>query len=89
MGRIRYAWVTFLPLCFLSVTTLTAGYMSVTNNFWPMAIGPNEALHVQGYVDSICTVFMMVMCVIILGSAARRWTVVLTGRVPELNLAEG
>ena len=66
MGRAKYAWVTFLPLCFLSVTTLTAGYMSIRDNFWPMAIGPNPALHVQGYVDSICTVIMMVCAVVIL-----------------------
>ena len=56
MGRAKYAWVTFVPLCFVATTTLTAGYMSVRDNFWPMAIGPNPALHVQGYVNSICTV---------------------------------
>ena len=27
IGRKQYAWVTFLPLCFISITTLTAGYM--------------------------------------------------------------
>ena len=40
--------------------------MSIRDNFWPMAVGPNPALHVQGYVDSICTGIMMVCCVIIL-----------------------
>ena len=60
IGRAKYAWVTFAPLCFLSVTTLTAGYMSVRDNFWPKAVGPDPALHVQGYVDSICTSFLMV-----------------------------
>ena len=56
MGRAKYAWVTFAPLCFVATTTLTAGYMSVRDNYWPKAIGPNPALHVQGYVNSICTV---------------------------------
>jgi carbon starvation protein len=88
-GRAKYAWVTFVPLCFVAVTTLTAGYMSVRDNFWPRAVGPNPALHVQGYVDSICTVIMMVCVVVILTSAARRWLLVLTGRVPALELAEG
>jgi carbon starvation protein len=88
MGRAKYAWVTFAPLCFLSVTTLTAGYMSVRDNFWPMAIGPDATLHVQGYVDSICTSFLMVLCVIILASAARRWMLVMSGRAPVLELAE-
>ena len=87
MGRTKYAWVTFAPLCFLTVTTLTAGWMSITDNFWPMAIGPNPALHVQGYVDSICTGFLMVLCIIILTSAARRWLLVLTGKVSALELA--
>src|SRR2546425_10798784 len=73
MGRAKYAWVTLAPLCFLSVTTLTAGFMSVRDNFWPMAVGPGPALHAQGYVDSICTPFLMVLCVIILVSAPRRW----------------
>jgi len=88
MGRAKFAWVTFAPLCFLSVTTLTAGYMSVRDNFWPMAVGLDPALHVQGYIDSIFTSILMVLCVIILASAARRWTMVMTGRAPVLELAE-
>ena len=70
MGRAKYAWVTFLPLCFVAVTTLTAGFMTVRDNFWPMAVGANPALHVQGYVNSICTSIMMVCAVIILAANA-------------------
>jgi carbon starvation protein len=88
IGRAKYAWVTFLPLCFVSTTTLTAGWMSVRDNFWPMAVGENPALHVQGYVNSICTLIMMFCAVLILASAARRWLMVLTGKVPALELAE-
>ena len=69
-GRARYAWVTFVPLCFVATTTITAGYMSVRDNFWPMAVGDNPALNVQGYVNTICTVVMMV-CVIIMLSMMR------------------
>jgi carbon starvation protein len=89
IGRARHAWITFLPLCFVSTTTLTAGYMSVRDNFWPMAVGANDAVRVQGYVDSICTVIMMVCVVIILASAARRWLLVLTGRIPVFEPIEG
>ena len=88
IGRSKYAWVTFVPLCFVATTTLTAGYQSIRDNFWPKAVGLNPALHVQGYVDSACTVIMMICVVIILISAARRWMLVLTGRVPALELAE-
>ena len=87
-GRARYAWVTFIPLCFVSVTTLTAGYMNVLDSFWPMAVGPDPALHVQGYVNSICTVIMMVCAVVILAATARRCLQVLTGRIPTIDLAD-
>jgi carbon starvation protein len=88
IGRAKYAWVTFLPLCFVATTTLAAGYMSVRDSFWPMAVGADPALHTQGYINSICTVIMMVCAVIILASAARRWVLVLTGRVPIFEFSE-
>ena len=88
MGRTKYAWVPFAPLCFLSVTTLTAGWMSIATNFWPLAVSPNPDLHVQGYVLSISVGTMMICCVIILASAARRWMMVLSGRLPTLELTE-
>ncbi len=53
--------MTFLPLCFLSVTTMTAGFMSIRDNFWPLAVNANPDLHVQGYVLSISTAIMMVV----------------------------
>jgi carbon starvation protein len=88
IGRAKYAWVTFVPLCFVTTTTLTAGFLSVRDNFWPMAVGTDPALQVQGYVNTICTVTMMVCVVIILAASARRWVMVLTGRAPSLELAE-
>ena len=63
-------------MTFLSVTTLTAGFLSVKNNFWPMATGPNEALHFQGMVNTTLTITMMVLVVIILGAAVRKWIAV-------------
>ena len=88
MGRARYAWVTVLPLAFLATSTLTAGYMSVRDNFWPMAVGPNPALRVQGYVNSICTTILMVCVVVILLAAIRRWVSVLSGGSPALETVE-
>jgi carbon starvation protein len=75
-GRARYAWITLVPLAFLSTTTLTAGFLSVRDNFWPMAVGANPALHFQGYVDSVLTVIMMGCAIIILTAAVRRWVAV-------------
>ena len=80
-GRARYAWVTLLPLSFVSVTTLTAGVLSVRDNFYPMAIGADPALHVQGYLNSVLTIVMMICVLVILTSAVLRWLAVLSGRI--------
>jgi carbon starvation protein len=81
MGKARYIWVTALPLAFVSVTTLTAGVLSVRDNFWPMATGPDPSRHFQGYLDSALTVIMMVCVVVILSNAFWRCTQVLRGRI--------
>jgi len=88
LGRQRYAWITFLPLCFLSVTTLTAGALNIRDNYWPMAVGVDSALHVQGYVNTFCTGVMMACAVIILVTTSYRSLAVLTGRMRVLTLAE-
>jgi carbon starvation protein len=88
MGRARYAWVTLVPMLFLSVTTLTAGWLSVRDNFWPMAIGANPALHVQGYINSVLTLVMMACVLVIFAAAGRRWYLVLTGRIATSAVAE-
>jgi len=85
MGRTRYVWVTVGPLLFLSTTTLTAGFLSIRDNFWPMAVGPNAALNVQGYLNTILTVIMMSCVVIILGSAVQRWVTVKRSRTVKIE----
>ncbi|MEO6259733.1 MAG: carbon starvation protein A [Thermoanaerobaculia bacterium] len=80
-GKARYAWVTLVPLSFVSVTTMTAGVMSVRDIFWPMAIGPNPVTHLQGYVNTTLTVIMLVCVVVIMGYAVSRWVNVWRGRI--------
>jgi len=70
-GKERYAWVTLLPMLFVAVTTLSACWLNITDNFWPMTADPRTS--VQGYVDSVLTAVIMVCAVIILIEAGRRW----------------
>jgi carbon starvation protein len=86
-GRARYAWVTILPLSFVSVTTLTAGAMSVRDSFYPMAIGPDLTKHFQGYLNSVVTIVMMVCVLVILSSAILRWVRVLNGTLKSAESA--
>ena len=90
MGKARYAWITAVPLAFVATTTLTAGVLSVRDNFWPMAIGPDAARHFQGYLNSGLTVMMMVCVLIILANAAWRCLHVLRGALsPDLTRPRG
>jgi len=86
LGRARYAWVTLMPLAFVSITTLTAGFLSVKNQFWPMAVGAQADQRLQGALNSGLTVIMMVAVVIVLATALRKWTA--SGR-PFLGICIG
>jgi carbon starvation protein len=79
-GKARYMWVTVVPLAFVSITTLTAGVLSVRNNFWPMAIGPDVTRNFQGWINTSLTIIMMVCVVVILANALWKWQRVLSGR---------
>jgi carbon starvation protein len=81
-GKARYVWVTLLPLAFVAVTTLTAGVLSVRDNFWPMAVGADESLHFTGYLNTVVTVVMMICVIVILANAIWKWVQVLSGRQP-------
>ena len=85
MGKARYAWVTAVPLSFVSVTTLTAGVMSVRDNFWPLTMSTDPSQHFQGYLNTALTIIMMVSVVVILANAMWRWLQVLRGRIVPLT----
>jgi carbon starvation protein len=86
MGKVRYAWVTAAPLTFLAVNTLYAGFLSVRDNFWPMAQHVDPKISFTGWIQTSCTLIMMVCVFVIIGAAMRRWLEVLTsGRTPVLQ----
>jgi len=70
-GKQRYAAVTIAPMILLSVTTLTAGFFSVTDIFLPMA--SKEATQFRGILNSSLTILMMICVFIILGDAIPKW----------------
>jgi len=74
-GRARYAWVTFVPMVFVTLTTLIACYLNIVDNFWPLTSDSATAL--QGYVNSVLTAIIMACAVAILVEALRRWYSVL------------
>jgi hypothetical protein len=57
----------------VAVTTVTAGILSVRDNFWPMTSSPIGAVRVQGYTNSTLTIVMLLCVATILIAAGRRW----------------
>src|SRR6266511_180777 len=84
MGKARYTWVTLTPFAFLATNTLYGGFLNIRDNFWPLAVGANAALHLQGYILSLCTAIMLVLALLILFSAAGTWARVLSGARPAV-----
>jgi carbon starvation protein len=78
MGRTRFAPITALPMLCVAVTTLTAGFLSVRDNFLPLARTAGNAF--RGYLQASLTVVMMIAVVVILADAARRCLATLRGR---------
>jgi carbon starvation protein len=74
-GKVRYVWVTVVPMLFVAVTTLTAGWLNIVNNFLPLT--QNSQTVIQGYINSILTAIIMVCAVIVLVEAFRKWYKVL------------
>ena len=82
MGKARYVWITVLPMCFVGVTTISAGVLGIRDIFWPMRLKPGQAF--TGYLDTALMVLFIVGVVLVLLDALRRWFLVLRGApVPE------
>jgi len=77
MGKQEYAWITAVPMCFVGVTTLTAGVLSIKNIFWPLTRQPGQMF--TGYLDSVLMTIFIVGVVLVVFSAVRRWIAVLNG----------
>lgn len=80
-GRAKYAWVTLVPLIFVSSTTLVAGFKSITDIFWPLAQKPETSM--QGLINTSLTAIIMLAAVVIMIDSIRRWLG--TGKHPQMT----
>ncbi len=67
----RYAWITIVPMIFVAVTTLTAGILNITDNFWPLTQSPST--RIQGYVNCTMTLVMIYCAIVVMVEALKRW----------------
>jgi carbon starvation protein len=70
-----YAWITVGPLCFVGVTTITAGVQSVLTIYYPMSQA--AATRVVGLVNMIVTSVLLCGVAFIIVGSVSRWRALL------------
>ena len=100
IGKLKYAWTTFIPMIFMTALTLTAGWESVFDNFLA-STRPEKAESLalllkttadnvifQGYLNTAITAIMMALVVIIIFDSSVKWVRMLNGGfVPEAEMS--
>ncbi len=79
-GKKRYAWITILPMIFVGVTTLTAGWQNVMNIYLPQAM--DAKTRTQGVINTSLTVIIVICVFIILFDAIPKWIKAWQGKQP-------
>jgi carbon starvation protein len=77
-GRAKYAWVTLIPLAFVTITTLTAGAENILNIYYPQLFSEQTLL--QGSINLGLTIIIMICVLVVLCDAVPRWIAVIRGR---------
>jgi carbon starvation protein len=70
-GRIRYAWVTIVPMTFVGITTLTAAFLNIRNIYFPQ-IQVAETL-MPGLINLMLTLSIILSVFVILINAIPKW----------------
>ena len=83
-GRGKYAWVTIIPLIFVGITTLTAGFLNIKNIYLPQTQDPVTIL--PGMINLLLTLSIIICVLIILFNAVPKWVKVL--RNTDLKIAQ-
>jgi carbon starvation protein len=70
-GKIKYVWITVLPMIFVGVTTLTAGFENIINIYLPQAL--EAKTRVAGIINLTLTIVIITCVFIILADAIPKW----------------
>lgn len=77
-GLARYSWMTIIPMLFVGVTTMTAGFLNMKNIYYPQLLDPAKS--VQGIINFSLTAIIIICVVIVFTDAIPKWIAVLIGK---------
>jgi carbon starvation protein len=70
-GKVKYAWVTILPMTFVGVTTMTAAFLNIKNIYIPQVT--DHANLVPGLINLILTVSIIISVIVIIYNTVPGW----------------
>jgi carbon starvation protein len=70
-GKVRYAWITIVPMIFVGITTLIAGISNMKNIYYPQML--SEKMMLQGIINLSLTGLIIVSLFIIVFNAIPGW----------------
>jgi carbon starvation protein len=76
-----YAFVTLVPLAFVSTTTITAGIQAIRTLYLPMLSAPETAT--IGKVNLLVTVTLLTCVALVMGGSIRRWITLVPRTAPQ------
>ena len=93
MGRARYVWCTLIPLAFMCVNTLAAGWLNIGLNYLrPQLLAGAPSLWVAfraapmpARIQCVVTLSVMALLVVVVADSLLRWVEVLRGRRASVN----
>jgi len=77
-GKAKYAWITIVPMFFVGITTITAGFMNMINIYIPQL--SVEKTQFQGVINLALTLLILSSVIIIVANAVPNWIKVIKGK---------
>lgn len=74
-GKRKYAAVTLVPMIFVVITTTTAGYQLIVDQFYPWVVGGDPSVAFRGMLDIAATVILFICLAVVLFEAAKKWRI--------------
>ena len=70
-GKAKYAWITIIPMIFVGITTLIAGFMNITLIYIPQLT--QDKTYVVGFINLLLTSIIVLSMFVIFYNAVPKW----------------